>query len=92
MVLDSCWLKTHGFSQFFPVQTIQELQRLRDGRAAFTKENVSAAVEQDGHLLGKPWATHGYAATPKLMVVDDQLTMLWKIVELLVNWLTMIFV
>jgi len=22
MVLDSCWLKTHGFSQFFPVQTI----------------------------------------------------------------------
>lgn len=27
--------------------TREELQRLRDGRAAFTKENVSAAVEQD---------------------------------------------
>ena len=54
---------------FFPVfsrpnhsKASQELQRLRDGRAAFTKENVSAAVEQDGPF----WGSHGLRGYPKV--------------------------
>lgn len=66
------------FPSFFPSKPFQSLSGAAASAGRSRRLHQGECLGGGGAgrpFLGKPWATHGYAATQKLMVVDDQLTM-----------------